>query len=98
MAAFGESLLDILPSSLVEVAAPGLPAALVALFSLLGGLLTHQKEGTSYALTLIGIGIIGGMNGLQPGTILSIGGATILLLAGRKFARFLSGNPVSAND
>lgn len=86
----GGSVLDMLPESVVEIFAPGIPAALVAVFAMVGGLITRQKEAYDYALTLAGVGIVGGINELEPGTILAISGGLILLQAGRKFAAFLS--------
>ena len=92
MAWFGGSVFDMLPESLVDIFLPGLPAALVALFALMGGLITRQKEGSDYALTLVGVAIVGGMNALEPGQILAISGALIVLQAARKFGRFLRAN------
>ena len=93
MAWFGRNLFSALPDSLVDIFLPGLPAALVGLFALVGGLLTRQKEGFHYAQALIFVGVIGGMNGLEPGTILTISGGLILLLSVRKFTSFLSSHP-----
>jgi len=98
VAALGGGVLDMIPDSVVEIVLPGVPAALVALFAMVGGLITRQKEGTAYAQALIAIGLIGGMNGLEPGTILTISGGVILVLALRKFAAFLSSSARPDDD
>lgn len=98
MAIFGKGMIGSIPQSVVDIFLPGLPAALIALMAFLGGLITHQKEGAHYAMTLLAIGIIGGMNALEPGPIIAIGGVLILLVAVRKFGRFLKGNPPVQDD
>jgi len=72
MAWFGRGFFEFLPASLVDIFLPGLPAALVALLAMMGGLITKQKSAFDYALALVGVAIVGGMNALEPGTILTI--------------------------
>lgn len=98
MAWFGRGFFEFLPASLIEIFLPGLPAALVALLAMMGGLITKQKSAFDYALTLVGVAIVGGMNALEPGVILTISGGMILIMAGRKFASFLSAHPLPEDD
>lgn len=98
MAWFGRGLFDAIPESVIEIFLPGLPAALVALFALVGGLITKQKSALAYAQALAGVAIVGGMNALEPGTILTIAGGLILIMAGRKFSAFLSSHPLPEDD
>lgn len=73
----------------------GLPAALLALLAIITAFLVASPRFFVYAALLVVSGVVGALNGWEPGLILAASGASILVIALARFVRFIHDNPVS---
>ncbi len=77
----------------------GLPAALLGLLAVITAILVASVRFLVYSAVLVVIaGVIGALNGWEPGLILVEAGAIMLIVALAVFVRFLQDNPADGGD
>ncbi len=76
----------------------GLPAALLGLLAVITAVLVASPRFLAYSAILVIAGVIGALNGWEPGLILVEAGAIMLIVALAVFVRFLQDNPADGGD